>query len=198
MANADFYAVACSDEYKQSATIEDVLMASGGAFTIQDQPARYRVQFGSYGASSWTRERIIGTGGGVIPNGATGIQFRNATKGLVSTVTAVFALRDEPLLSLTFPAAETVSAIEGNINSDGSIASGTGFTVTKGAAGIYTVNFTVAFSVAPVVVATASGSARVMSLQSPATVGQVILEQRSVLGGAFGDGSFGFYAIIPA
>jgi hypothetical protein len=112
MANADFYGIACGNEYTEAATIRDVLGASEGVFEIQDQPSRYRIQFGKYGQDYWTRERIIGTGGGTIPRGAIGIQFRNATPNVVSTVTAVFALQDEPLLSLTFPAAASVSTAQ--------------------------------------------------------------------------------------
>lgn len=41
--------------------------------------------------------------------------------------------------------------IRGHIAANGAITAGTGFTVTKGGTGIYTINFTSAFSVAPVV-----------------------------------------------
>src|SRR5206468_1627052 len=112
MANADFYSVACGNDYTEATTIRDAIGASGGVFAVQDQPTRYRLQFGKYGSDDWTRGRIIGTGGGTIPRGATGVQFRNASPGVVSTVTAVFALADEPLLSLTFPAAASVSTAQ--------------------------------------------------------------------------------------
>jgi hypothetical protein len=45
--------------------------------------------------------------------------------------------------------------IRGKINSDGSIASGTGFSVTAHTTGLYTITFTVPFSAAPIVLCTA-------------------------------------------
>lgn len=112
MANAEFTAVACGDDYTPAATITDVFQSSGGIFQVQDQPAKYRLQFqrgGQQGSDYWTRERTIGAGGGSIPRGATGIQFRNATPGVVATVSAQLALQDEPYLALTFPTAVSVA-----------------------------------------------------------------------------------------
>jgi len=44
--------------------------------------------------------------------------------------------------------------VRGRINSDGTIAQGTGFTATRTAAGSYRVTFTTAFGAAPIVVVT--------------------------------------------
>lgn len=112
MANAEFTAVACGDDYTPAATITDVFQSSGGIFQVQDQPARYQLQFqrdGQQGSDYWTRERQIGAGGGSIPRGATGIRFRNASPGVIATVSAQLALADEPYLALTFPTAVSVA-----------------------------------------------------------------------------------------
>lgn len=49
-------------------------------------------------------------------------------------------------------AAISVRIVRGSVAADGSIVSGTGYTVTKGSAGVYTLNYTVAFTGAPLVV----------------------------------------------
>lgn len=51
---------------------------------------------------------------------------------------------------------ETLRTIRGRVNADGTIADGSGFTVSKGSAGNYTINITTAFSAVPT--ATASHS----------------------------------------
>ena len=52
------------------------------------------------------------------------------------------------------PTPGSVRPITGQINADGSIAAGSGFTVAKGGTGTYTVTFTTAFAAVPTVVAT--------------------------------------------
>lgn len=51
-------------------------------------------------------------------------------------------------------AQEDARQIVGRVNADGTVAGGSGFTVTRNSAGDYTINFTVPFAAAPAVSAT--------------------------------------------
>lgn len=70
---------------------------------------------------------------------------------------------------------ENLRTIRGTVNADGTIAAGSGFTVTKGAAGVYTINFSTAFAAVPSVQATAGQAGAGASWRSPST-GSVIID----------------------
>jgi hypothetical protein len=53
---------------------------------------------------------------------------------------------------------EKLRIIRGSVNSAGTITKGSGFTVTKGLTGVYTINFSTPFSSAPSATATVNGS----------------------------------------
>lgn len=103
MANQSFNSVACGDGYTDAATISQVFGSGGGAFEIQDQPAFYKLQYGGQGSDTWTDEQQLGAGGGTIPPGVTGIAFRNASNGVVATVSAYIIPAAQPHLALSFP-----------------------------------------------------------------------------------------------
>jgi hypothetical protein len=198
VANSQFNNVVCGDNYTDAATIRDVFGSGGGVFEITNEPVVYSLQFGGQGADNWTEEATIGTGGGTIPPGCTGVRFRNATAGLPATVSALIRHIAQPHLSLSFanpvivvpanvvnlqkngvligtePTLDFVDAganawtmsddvantrvlvappkiLTGRVSSAGAVATGTGFTITKGGIGVYTVNFTTPFASVPTV-----------------------------------------------
>jgi hypothetical protein len=96
-------------------------------------------------------------------------------------------------------AEENLRIIRGTVSSTGAVLYGSGFTVSKGPAGQYTVNFTTAFGVAPTVTVTANG-ASITDLSSSvfglgAGVFSVGIVNRSIP--QYSDQSFMFIAIGP-
>jgi hypothetical protein len=81
-------------------------------------------------------------------------------------------LADAPVfpISQVFGFAQTFT-LRGTINSDGTIKSGTGFTVVKNSTGNYTVTFSTAFAVQPVVLVTALSLNLINSIGSVTTSG---------------------------
>lgn len=104
MANEQFNSVACGDQFTDAATIRDVFGSGGGVFEVQGNPVSYTLQFGGQGEDFWTQEATIGTGGGTIPPGVTGVRFRNFIAGSVATVSALIRHKNQPHLSLSFAA----------------------------------------------------------------------------------------------
>ena len=97
--------VACGTDFTDAATLKDVFLSGGGAFQVDGNPAKYQLQYGGLGVDYWTDDATIGTGGGTIPPGATGVRFKNATAGLVATVSALIRPKTQPHLSLAFSSA---------------------------------------------------------------------------------------------
>lgn len=151
--------VAVADDYTVAASIQNIFPGAGGAYVVKLQPVYAQLQYGVQGAAHWTDEQILDPGGGAIDPGATGIQFRNATAGQAAIVSARIKPRAQPGLAVAFASTVGPSVVTGRVSSVGGIVSGTGFTVTKGAAGIYTINFNTAFTGgAPIVVAMAENA----------------------------------------
>lgn len=103
-------------------------------------------------------------------------------------------------LGVTWRGVESpLRTIRGNVAANGSILAGTGFTVTKGTAGIYTINFSDTFSAAPSIVPNAELSAGVRrveqdALPSTTSVGLRVRDSANALA----DGAFSFIVIGPA
>ena len=91
---------------------------------------------------------------------------------------------------------ENLRVIRGTINADGTIARGTGFTVTKGTTGYYTINFSTAFKTVPDVVATTVGLGWVASRDTLA-VGRARVMLMDVPSLAMINAEFSFIAIGP-
>jgi hypothetical protein len=91
---------------------------------------------------------------------------------------------------------EDVRIIRGVVNAAGTILAGSGFTVTKGPTGFFTVNFTSGFSSMPAVVVTAqSGIDRISTCTSVSTTSAGIWTRDSA--GTATDNQFNFIAIGP-
>ncbi len=96
-------------------------------------------------------------------------------------------------------AAETgLKIIRGRVSIAGAILSGAGFTVTKGSAGVYTLNFTAPFSSRPSITAIAEtvGDASIASTGS--TGGSETLAIYRNASAVYADASFHFIAIGPS
>lgn len=107
----EFTSVTCGNDYTNAATIRDVFESGGGVFEVDNHAAIYKLQYGGLGADYWTDEATIGTGGGSIPPGVTGIAFRNATAGQNAVVSALIRNRAQPHLTLSFAQAGGVSGV---------------------------------------------------------------------------------------
>jgi hypothetical protein len=91
---------------------------------------------------------------------------------------------------------ESIRIVRGVVHASGSILAGTGFTVTKGAAGFFTINFSPSFSDMPAVTVTPqSGVARIATCTSVSASGSGIWT-RDAAGNAI-DNQFNFIAIGP-
>lgn len=89
--------------------------------------------------------------------------------------------------------ADRASCVRGSVTSAGAVATGSGFTASRSATGIYVVTFTTPFPAAPAVVAMASTSvARIMTL-TELTASAVTIQSWDAAGAA-ADASFFFIA----
>ncbi len=94
---------------------------------------------------------------------------------------------------------ENLRVIRGVVNAAGGILAGTGFTVSKGVAGVYTLNFTTAFTAPPTVTATADsqgGNSRV-AMTDGAVAGSAGIRITVSGTGAGTDAPFHFIAMGP-
>jgi hypothetical protein len=94
------------------------------------------------------------------------------------------------------------TTIRGVVSAAGAVSQGTGFTVVKGSTGIYTLNFTVAFAAAPVVVLTVldatGGSQWTANLTSVSASSAVLFIRKNTTGnGSAIDAIFHFVAMAP-
>lgn len=90
--------------------------------------------------------------------------------------------------------------LRGVVNSDGTIAQGTGFTVTKGSTGVYTITFTTAYSAAPIaLVGSASGTAflELVTTTTTTLVVNLYTWPTASADAALGNAKFNFI-VIPA
>jgi hypothetical protein len=91
----------------------------------------------------------------------------------------------------------TLRVLRGTVAADGTIQEGTGFSISKGAAGIYTIDFTTDFSDVASLVATCLSASYVAGIDTQAA-GQVVLNIKVASTLALADQPFNFIAIGPA
>lgn len=93
---------------------------------------------------------------------------------------------------------EVLRTIRGRVSSAGTILGGSGFTVTKGAAGVYTINFSTAFAATPTLVGnTIDSNQGIVHESSTSSASSIIMNTRNLAGTA-ADMAFGFIVIGPA
>jgi hypothetical protein len=166
--------VATTDDYSSALTLDslhlsrqDVAAGGGGrlAFTVANASvvARFRPLYDrASAAAEYGPETLVTPSTGTIDN-ISGVKYRSAAVGVPAQIIATLSEPGDVIPSNAnpftgqiaagggFTPPGTVTAITGHVSAAGAILAGTGFTVVKGAAGIYTVNFTTAFSAAPLV-----------------------------------------------
>jgi len=123
--------------------------------------------------------------------------FRGYAAGVVRCTNYVKASGAGPTLGYpqSGTGGETLRTIRGNITAAGGITNGSGFTITKGAAGIYTVNFTTNFNSAPSVVSVIEANLGITNTNG-VTAASAVINTWTVAGAAT-DRSFSFIAIGP-
>lgn len=200
-------------DYAAAATIKDVWGGNGGAFDIQGGQVYYRLQFATpapmgrrpgsgYGTPQWTNEQPLNPGPGSIPAGVTGVQFRNADAASPATVSAAIAPPNQPVLSLSGAGSVTTTpsssgVISGYVTAAGGVSYGSGFTVTKGAAGLYTINFTAAFASVPDVFVQPVGADIVGAVTAAPTVSAASVRMSIQTTNTATDNDFMFQAFVP-
>lgn len=186
--------VACGDQYTNATTLSEVFNSSGGYFTIQDNDAYVELQYGGLGQFYWTNEAPVPVGNGILQAGTTGVRFRNLTPGLAATVTAALYAEAEPALIITAGGLATPSTgmtITGAVNSTGTVAWGSGFSVAHPSTGVYNVTFTTAFGATPTPVATGGAGNPGVSITNIATTGMTV-NTFNTTSGAASDAMFTF------
>lgn len=158
--------------YSAACTIEGVWQGNGGFYTVAGADAYAQLQWGIQGGGEWTQEVHVPVGNGTMFPGTSGIRFRTYTTGSPATVSASIAPPRQPTLNIGSPGVVTptmgqVDGITGSVSAAGAIVLGSGFTVTKGAVGIYTLNFTTAFAAAPILLLTLTSTAGLIAYASP-------------------------------
>ena len=191
MANQQISNVATSSDYTDACTLGPSLFES---ITVQVWNASCVMQTyelgpgGDYQLGDWQDETLQAAGGGlnnqIVLARCGGVRFKD-NPGTPGTHARIIAVGITPGgvqqagavgQAGTLAAAGGVTsaaALTGSIDSDGTILAGTGFTITKGAAGLYAINFTTAFQSPPVVLLTVVknlGSVRIISLNPLPTV----------------------------
>ena len=94
------------------------------------------------------------------------------------------------------PRAALPTLITGRIATDGSITAGTRFTVAKGAAGIYTITYTAAFTAAPLVIGGSDIAGDNANVTVTSAAGSATVHVLSASTGALTDHSFYFLATL--
>lgn len=157
-----FDSVSLSDDYKTAATLSEIWKSNGGFFTVTSNDAFMSLQYGSLGQLFWTDDTHVpvGAAGTIVTllPGTTGVRLKNYTAGNVAVASATLAREAEPSIVIAASGFATGTGssklITGQISGAGAIVAGSGFTVVKGGAGVYTINFTAAFAAAPDVLVT--------------------------------------------
>lgn len=154
--------IAAGDQYTPGCSIGPDFDANFVVVTIANNPALMQFAVGDYGSWRWTDEREFFS----IPQSfrvgnVRGVRVRNANPGSVVRVLAVLAGDADPDFQSGMPFAGILSAsggisvtggLTGHINADGTIAAGSGFTVSHDSGGRYTVTFTTPFTNPPLVI----------------------------------------------
>ena len=119
-----------------------------------------------------------------MPNTTKGLPYPNATDPVAQGAAAIQALA---------VAVDAKLEITGRVSSTGTIVAGTGFTVTKGSAGNYTITFTTPFAALPRVFANAEVAGMAANVSSIA-VGSCVVSITDVVSNAGSDRQFCFEA----
>jgi hypothetical protein len=145
--------VACADDYTDAATITAIYKGRGGFIIVENAAAIAELEFGGLGTLAHDDAVTLQPGGYAIEAGATGVRFKNAAAGTTSTVSAKIIPNGRPGIGLAFAGTVGSTMLTGSVASNGAINGGSGFTVNRTGVGVYVVSATLAFSSAPVVVA---------------------------------------------
>lgn len=124
---------------------------------VYDKPDGHQQQ------GSWGSEQLVAPSSVTIQR-AAGVRFRTNPGGAAGRIVASAWREGEPLVTGGLqlqgtlgggggvtPPVSSINGVTGIISAAGLIAGGTGFTVVKGAAGVYSINYTVPFAALPVV-----------------------------------------------
>lgn len=181
-----------SDYDDDVASIMYVYDPAGGTFEVTNGNFYYQLVYGERGGEVLMDELLSSPGPGVISPEAIGVRFRNADPLVPATVSAVIVPKGKPTLALSSASPLSSSLLVGVVAADGSVTGGSGFAVTKGAAGVYTVAYTTAFSATPAVVTTPVGDRLLSPLTSQSAAGFAIMIRNT--GGTATDAPWSFLA----
>ena len=137
-----------------TSSILDVFGGRGGFYNIRNGPVFVQIEYGVQGQTSLGAEFPLQPGTGSIEPGTIGIRFRNQSTSTPATVDARITPAGQPNVTPTSTGTVSSSLIAGVVKSDGTVISGSGFTVVRNAAGTYTITFTTAFTNVPGFVST--------------------------------------------
>jgi len=93
--------VTCGDDYTAAATLSGVFASNGGYFNVSGADVYMRLEYGSFGDLSVTREVHVPPGNGLLYPGTSGVAFRNYTPGNFATVSAGISEHVEPAFALS-------------------------------------------------------------------------------------------------
>jgi hypothetical protein len=129
---------------------------------------------------------------GVQVNSTTDVNSIVMANGTVDTTlkTDVSTLKSS---NLTKGRTESLTIIRGNIDLNGNIVNGSGFTITKGLVGIYTINITTAFSTIPSVCLTLANTYVTINTYN-LTVSSIVVNMRNNANTIF-NSNFSFIAV---
>lgn len=170
---------ALTDNYT-NAIIQECYPSNGGTFTIENASVYMSVQSGQPGKYTWSPDISYGpVVGGILPPGTTGVKFRNQVSGVIASATAWIAGKDDFAPSGGTPQTANIGAMNGSINANGTIASGSGFQCVRNSAGSYNINFNNAQASPPVVmislILNALGTKSISLAAVPSTLGFSVL-----------------------
>lgn len=156
--------VACADTFPADGAAGGAQLiaqngSNGGYFAVTGADVYVQLGFSPDGVTiQWTPQVHVGQGNGILQRGTYGVRFRNYVAGSVATVSAGLSEPQEPSLQLTAAGVSTpvatINGITGRVSAAGAILAGSGYSITKGAAGVYTVNFTPVLAAVPIFLAT--------------------------------------------
>jgi hypothetical protein len=139
-------------------TLDDLTFGAGAVLTWASDTNLYRLAANQLASDDDLIARATGARvfiGEAGPSGQSGIALGAASDVNVYRADVDVLGTDDNILAangwMLAHVAESRQVISGRVAANGSIVSGEGFTITKGGAGIYTINFTVPFGIAPAV-----------------------------------------------
>jgi hypothetical protein len=111
---------------------------------------------------------------------------------------ATIALAKLAFKPVTSSEATALRKVRGRVNASGGVVLGSGFSVTKGATGLYTINFAEAFPAEPVIVAMASSLSDAVVTRTGGSVSSQSLSIYRAVSQAAADTTFDFIAVGAA